>query len=147
RLQLYLRWLAARPRNQGDNVCSPRPVFVDRGLAGRKRSETASGSTAQNPGWKPKCVPDRGPAARHVHFRHDLCAAVIALSLRSVFRGVKMMKNLIRKFTTWQSAISVPAVILFFVLSAPAQSSVILPPIGGRGGGQFVARCPQGQHL
>src|SRR5258708_32924711 len=39
------------------------------------------------------------------------------------------------------------ASMLFFVLSAQAQSTIILPPIGGAGGGQFVARCPESQHL
>jgi len=32
------------------------------------------------------------------------------------------------------------AAMFFFVLSAPAQSSVIQPLIGGHGGSQFVAR-------
>jgi hypothetical protein len=43
--------------------------------------------------------------------------------------------------------ICVSAAMLLFVLSAHAQSSVILPPIGGDGGAQFIARCPQGQLL
>jgi hypothetical protein len=36
---------------------------------------------------------------------------------------------------------------LFLVLSAQAQTDAKLEPIGGPGGGQFVARCPQGQFL
>ena len=62
------------------------------------------------------------------------------------------MKHLTMKYTRrrseWRSRlIFVPAALLFFVLSAQAQTDVILPPIGGSGGGQFVARCPQGQFL
>ena len=34
---------------------------------------------------------------------------------------------------------------LFFVLSAQAQDRI--PPVGGPGGGEFVARCPPGQLL
>src|SRR5438552_4581429 len=53
-----------------------------------------------------------------------------------------------RRWSEWRSRlIFVPAALLFFVLSAQAQTDVILPPIGGSGGGQFVARCPQGQFL
>ena len=53
-----------------------------------------------------------------------------------------------RRRSEWRSRlICVPAALLFFVLSAQAQTDVILPPIGGDGGGQFVARCPQGQFL
>ncbi len=55
-----------------------------------------------------------------------------------------------RRLSQWRSRmICVPAAMLFFVLSAQAQTDVILPPIGGGGGGQFVAsgRCPQGQLL
>jgi len=44
-------------------------------------------------------------------------------------------------------ALCVSGVMLLFVLSAHAQSSVILPAIGGSGGGQFIARCPESQHL
>ena len=43
--------------------------------------------------------------------------------------------------------IGLPAAILFFARAAQAQTDAILPPIGGRDGGQFVARCPQGQLL
>ena len=32
-------------------------------------------------------------------------------------------------------------------ISAQAQTDAIMPPVGGPGGGQFVARCPQGQYL
>src|SRR5260221_14715432 len=72
----------------------------------------------------------------------------------------KLMKHLIMKSTeresqwrmprgsAWASRlICVPAAMLFFILSAPAQTDAILPLLGGRGGGQFVARCPQGQYL
>src|ERR1700687_3103487 len=44
------------------------------------------------------------------------------------------------------SAFSALAAILFFVLSAQAQDRII-PPVGGPGGGEFVARCPPGQLL
>ncbi len=62
------------------------------------------------------------------------------------------MKHLTMKYTRrrlqWRSLlIYVPATLLFFVLSAQAQTDAILPPIGGSGGGQFVGRCPQGQLL
>jgi hypothetical protein len=40
-----------------------------------------------------------------------------------------------------------PLAMLFFFLSAQAQTDAVLPPIGGGGGGSFVARCPQGQLL
>jgi len=36
---------------------------------------------------------------------------------------------------------------LFFALGAQAQTDAVLTPIGGGGGGQFSARCPQGRHL
>ena len=36
---------------------------------------------------------------------------------------------------------------LFFILSAQAQTDAVLPPIGGDGGGQYIARCPQGRLL
>src|SRR6202171_6099789 len=63
-----------------------------------------------------------------------------------------MMRHPNMKCTRWQSRLLVrliclPAVMLFFVLSAQAQTAAILPPFGGHGGGQFVARCPQGQLL
>src|SRR5205807_4206394 len=62
------------------------------------------------------------------------------------------MKQQMMKSTRWRlqwlsRLICVPAAMLFFVLSAQAQTDVILPPIGGGGGGQFVGRCPQGQLL
>ncbi len=62
------------------------------------------------------------------------------------------MKHPIMKCTRWQSPllsrlICVSAAMLFFVLSAQAQTDVILPPIGGNGGNHFNARCPQGQLL
>lgn len=41
----------------------------------------------------------------------------------------------------------VPAALLLLVVSAPAQTDAVLPPIGGQGGRQFNARCPQGRHL
>src|ERR1700738_2881354 len=64
----------------------------------------------------------------------------------------KLMKHLTMKYTPrrseWRShLICVPAALLFFVLPAQAQTDAVLPPIGGPGGGQFVARCPQGQFL
>ena len=43
--------------------------------------------------------------------------------------------------------ICVPAVLLLFVFSAQAQTDAILPPIGGGGGSQFVARCAPSQLL
>src|SRR5882762_6613078 len=47
----------------------------------------------------------------------------------------------------WRSRlICMPAAMLFFVLSAQAQDRLI-PPAGGPGGGEFVARCPPGQLL
>ena len=61
------------------------------------------------------------------------------------------MKRQMMKYTRWlqwrSRLIFVPATLLFVVLSAQAQTDAILPPIGGGGGGQFVARCPQGQFL
>src|SRR6266566_4177283 len=64
----------------------------------------------------------------------------------------KLMKHLTMKYTRrrseWRShLIFVPAALLFFVLSAQAQTDAVLPPIGGEGGGQYVGRCPQGQFL
>jgi hypothetical protein len=38
-------------------------------------------------------------------------------------------------------------ILLFLAFSAQAQTDAKLEPIGGPGGGQFVARCPQGQLL
>jgi hypothetical protein len=62
------------------------------------------------------------------------------------------MKHPTMKCTRWQlqwlsRLICVPAVMLFVVLSAHAQTDVVLPPLGGDGGGKFIARCPQGQLL
>lgn len=62
------------------------------------------------------------------------------------------MKHPIMKCTRWQSQllirlICMPAAMLFFFLSAHAQTDARLPPLGGNGGIQFVARCPQGQLL
>src|SRR5438552_13156946 len=57
------------------------------------------------------------------------------------------MKRARRQWQWPSHLICVAAAMLFFVLSAQAQTDVILPPIGGPGGGQFVARCPQGQLL
>ena len=53
-----------------------------------------------------------------------------------------------RRRSEWRSRlICVPAAMLFFVLSAQAQTDATLEPIGGHGGRQFVARCAQGQLL
>jgi hypothetical protein len=62
------------------------------------------------------------------------------------------MRHPSMKYTRWRlqlrsRLIWLPAAMLFFVLSAHAQTDVMLPPLGGPGGGQFVARCPQGQLL
>src|SRR5690348_17024944 len=62
------------------------------------------------------------------------------------------MKHLTTKCTRrrlpWRSRlICMPAAMLFFVLSAQAQKDLFIEPIGGHGGSQFIARCPQGQHL
>ena len=65
----------------------------------------------------------------------------------------KEVEKQIMKYTRWlqwqSRLIGVAAAMLFFVLSVQAQTDVILPPIGGSGGGQFAAsgRCPQGQLL
>ena len=60
----------------------------------------------------------------------------------------QQMINCFRRRLQWRSRlIFVPAAMLFFVLSAQAQTDAMLPPIGGDGGGQFIARCPQGQFL
>ncbi len=63
-----------------------------------------------------------------------------------------MTKHSIMKYTLglpqWPGrVICVSAAMLFFVLSAHAQTDAVLKPIGGIGGRQFVARCPQGQLL
>ena len=39
------------------------------------------------------------------------------------------------------------AAVFLLAVSASAQTDAVLPPLGGQGGTQFVARCPQGQHL
>jgi len=62
------------------------------------------------------------------------------------------MKNRNMKCTRQQSPLLIRLIcsmtgMLFLVLSAHAQSSVILPPIGGDGGAQFIAQCPRGQLL
>ena len=62
------------------------------------------------------------------------------------------MKHPVMKCARWCSRwrrllICVPAAMLFFVPSSQAQIDARLPPIGGGGGGEFVARCPQGQFL
>src|SRR4051794_29006089 len=43
--------------------------------------------------------------------------------------------------------ILLPTVLLFFVLTAQAQTDVRLPATGGSGGSEFVARCPEGKLL
>ncbi|MEP7147544.1 MAG: hypothetical protein ABI857_01495 [Acidobacteriota bacterium] len=49
-----------------------------------------------------------------------------------------------RKLTVCATAVAM----LFFALSAQAQTDAILPPIGGSGGAnQFVLRCPESRHL
>jgi hypothetical protein len=59
----------------------------------------------------------------------------------------RKMMNCARWQLRWRRRlISVPAAMLCFVLSAQAQDRMI-PPIGGPGGGEFVARCPPGQFL
>ena len=55
------------------------------------------------------------------------------------------------KFTLWQlqwqsRSFCVPAAMLAFAVNAHAQDRVI-PPVGGPGGSEFVARCPPGQLL
>lgn len=62
------------------------------------------------------------------------------------------MKNQTIKCTRqrlqWRSRlICASAAMLLFVLSAQAQTDAILDPIGGHGGGQFIARCSQGEFL
>jgi hypothetical protein len=53
-----------------------------------------------------------------------------------------------RRWMQWLNRlICLTAAMLFFVLSAHAQTDAILPPVGGGGGSQFSARCPQGQLL
>jgi hypothetical protein len=39
------------------------------------------------------------------------------------------------------------AAMLLIAVTASAQTDAVLPPIGGQGGRQFTARCPQGRHL
>jgi hypothetical protein len=48
-----------------------------------------------------------------------------------------------------RGSLCAPVALLCFVasVSAQAQPDAVLPPIGGGGGGQFVARCPQGEVL
>jgi hypothetical protein len=83
------------------------------------------------------------------------CAAPLAQQLSPVKDQKimeKLMKHLTMKYRRWHSQwlsrlIFVPAALLFFVPSAQAQTDAILPTIGGSGGEQFVARCPQGQFL
>src|SRR3979411_1443065 len=60
------------------------------------------------------------------------------------------MKNSTMKYTRWQlqwqgRLIGVAAAMMFFVLSAQAQTDAVLPPVGGSGGGHLAARWPQGQ--
>ena len=53
-----------------------------------------------------------------------------------------------RLMSQWpRRLISLSAAMLFLVVSAQAQTDAKLESIGGPGGGQFVARCPQGQFL
>lgn len=48
----------------------------------------------------------------------------------------------------WDSRlIGALAAMFLLAVSASAQTDAVLPPIGGHGGSQFVARCPQGRHL
>jgi hypothetical protein len=63
-----------------------------------------------------------------------------------------MRKHLIRKWARGRlqgqvRLIGLTAAMLFVGLSAHAQTDATLPPIGGGGGTEFVARCPQGQLL
>ena len=58
-----------------------------------------------------------------------------------------IMKCTQRRLQWLSRMVLVPAAMLFFALSAQAQTDAIFPPVGGSGGGQFVARCPQGQLL
>ncbi|HVQ39328.1 MAG TPA: hypothetical protein VMS31_17445, partial [Pyrinomonadaceae bacterium] len=39
------------------------------------------------------------------------------------------------------------ALALLFAVSGLAQTDAVLPPLGGTGGKQFVARCQEGRHL
>jgi hypothetical protein len=62
------------------------------------------------------------------------------------------MKHPTMKCTRWQSQllirlICLPAAMLFFVLSAHAQTDARFPPVGGYGGIQFTARCPKDRFL
>ncbi|MFL6229128.1 MAG: hypothetical protein ACJ741_10145 [Pyrinomonadaceae bacterium] len=52
-----------------------------------------------------------------------------------------------RRFPWQVRLIFLPAAIFFFALSAHAQADVKLPAIGGGGGSEFVARCPDGELL
>src|SRR5215203_5498807 len=52
-----------------------------------------------------------------------------------------------RRSRPLRHALSLSAAMLYLVLSAQAQTDAMLPPVGGRGGEQFVARCPQGRYL
>jgi len=53
-----------------------------------------------------------------------------------------------RWYLQWQvRLVCLTAAMLFFVLSAHAQTDARFQPLGGNGGIQFVARCPQGQLL
>src|SRR3989442_8022716 len=56
----------------------------------------------------------------------------------------QMIENSRRGMQWLSRMICVAAAMLFFVLSAQAQP---LPPIGGGGGENFSAKCPQGQFL
>jgi hypothetical protein len=61
---------------------------------------------------------------------------------------LKLIKNM--KYTRWQISIrviSVVAGLCFSVLTVRAQADAFLPPIGGSGGGQFIARCNADQYL
>ena len=58
------------------------------------------------------------------------------------------IKEYSRRWWRWESRlIGVLAVMLLVAVSVSAQTDAVLPPIGGDDGTQFVARCPQGQHL
>jgi hypothetical protein len=62
------------------------------------------------------------------------------------------MKHAIIKRTRLRSQlfiriIGLTAAMLFVVLSAHAQTDAVLPAIGGGGGSEFVARCPEGKLL
>jgi hypothetical protein len=59
----------------------------------------------------------------------------------------QIMRSSLRQLPWMCSLIPGMVAMMFMVLSAQAQSTAILPPIGGNGGGQFVARCPESQYL